>query len=81
MENEHEYRTSTVSERSGAGKFDFAKINKGEIVKQSEIPIYERFRGFDINIPRKEKIKTAEKMLRIGYAKDDIIKFFHGGAE
>lgn len=51
------------------------------IPKQNEIPIYERFRGIDINIPRKEKLRLAEKMLRIGYSKEEIIRFFGGGAE
>jgi len=32
-------------------------------------------------MPRKEKIKLSEKMLRIGYSKEEIIRFFGGGAE
>ena len=51
-----------------------------KIPKQNEVPIYERFRGLDINIPRKQKLQLAEKMLQIGYMKEEIIRFFNGGA-
>lgn len=52
-----------------------------EVFKQNEIPIWERFKDVDINCSRKEKIQLSEKMLTIGYVKEDIMKFFSGGAE
>lgn len=71
-----------VEAREQAGsEFEMSQQPRQVYPKQNEIPIYERFKGINLNLPRKEKVKLAEKMLRIGYSKEEIIRFFSGGAE
>ena len=48
---------------------------------QCDVPIYERFRGMNINISKREKLKMAEKMLKMGYSKYDVVKFLEGRTE